>query len=139
MAIKVQRPGIDRIIEVDLEIMLHLATLVEKHFKEELGILDPVGIVDEFARVIRKEQDFRIEAAHIERFATNFQAEMTIHVPHVHREYSSDNVLTMEFIGGLKVSEITKTILKLNLSIKGLTQCLKPSTRQAIVRFLLLF
>ena len=72
VAIKVQRPGIDRIIEVDLEIMLHLATRIEKHFKEELGILDPVGIVDEFARVIRKEQDFRIEAAHIERFATNF-------------------------------------------------------------------
>ena len=47
VAIKVQRPGIDRIIEVDLEIMLHLATLIEKHFKVELGILDPVGIVDE--------------------------------------------------------------------------------------------
>jgi len=100
VAIKVQRPGIDRIIEVDLEIMLHLATLIEKHFKEEQGILDPVGIVDEFARVIRKVQDFRIEAAHIEHFATNFLADMTIHVPHVYREYSSDKVLTMEFIGG---------------------------------------
>lgn len=107
-AIKVQRPDIDRIIEVDQEIMLHLATLIEKHFKEELGILDPVGIVAEFARVIRKEQDFRIEAAHIERFATNFQADMTIHVPQVYREFSSSKVLTMEFIGGFKVSEITK-------------------------------
>lgn len=108
MAIKVQRPDIARIIEVDLEIMLHLATLIENHFTEELGIFDPVGIVDEFARVIRKEQDFRIEAAHIERFATNFPVDMTIHVPHVYREFSSSKVLTMEFIGGLKVSEITK-------------------------------
>jgi len=65
VAIKVKRPGIDRIIETDLEIMLHLATLIESHFEEELGIWDPVSIVNEFARVIRKELDFRIEAAHI--------------------------------------------------------------------------
>ena len=120
VAIKVQRPGIDRIIEVDLEIMLHLATLVEKHFKEELGILDPVGIVDEFARVIRKEQDFRIEVAHIERFATNFRADMTIHVPHVYHDYSSDKVLTMEFIGGLKISEITKAKAKVQAQNYGI-------------------
>jgi len=110
VAIKVQRPGIDRIIETDLEIMLHLATLIENHFEKELGIWDPVSIVNEFARVIRKELDFRIEAAHIERFATNFQTDTIIHVPHVYREYSSDRVLTMEFIGGLKVSEITKAV-----------------------------
>ena len=107
VAVKVQRPGIDRIIEVDLEIMLHLASLIKKHFSEELD-WDPVGIVEEFTRVIRKEQDFRIEAAHIERFAENFQSDMTIHVPHVHRDFSSSKVLTMEFIGGIKVSEITR-------------------------------
>ncbi|MHC1600670.1 MAG: ABC1 kinase family protein [Candidatus Methanospirareceae archaeon] len=107
VAIKVQRPDIDRIVEVDLEIMLHVATLIEKHLKE-LEIVHPVEIVEEFARVIRKELDFRIEAAHIERFAINFQADMTIHVPHVYRELSSGKVLTMEFIGGIKVSDITK-------------------------------
>nr|QNO56703.1 protein kinase UbiB [Methanosarcinales archaeon ANME-1 ERB7] len=107
VAVKVQRPGIDRIIEVDLEIMLHLASLIKKHFWEELD-WDPVGIVEEFTRVIRKEQDFRIEAAHIERFAENFQSDMTIHVPQVHRDFSSRKVLTMEFIGGIKVSEITR-------------------------------
>ncbi|NMX21093.1 ABC transporter [ANME-1 cluster archaeon GoMg4] len=107
VAIKVRRPDIDRIIEVDLEIMLHVATLVERHLKE-LEIADPVGIVEEFARVIKKEQDFRIEAAHIERFASNFQSDLTIHVPHVYREFSSSKVLTMEFIGGIKVSDITK-------------------------------
>ena len=107
VAVKVQRPGIDRIIEVDLEIMLHLASLIQKHYKEELD-WDPVGIVEVFTRVIRKELDFRIEAAHIERFARNFQADMTIHVPHAYRDFSSRKVLTMEFIGGIKVSEITR-------------------------------
>ena len=50
VAIKVRRPDIDLIIEVDLEIMLHIATLVERHLKE-LDIVHPVGIVEEFARV----------------------------------------------------------------------------------------
>lgn len=107
VAIKVQRPDIDKIIEVDLEIMLHLATLVERHFKEA-DVFDPVGTVKEFARVIRKELDFRLEAANIEHFLINFQSDRTIHVPHVYRELSSSKVLTMEFIGGYKVSEITR-------------------------------
>ncbi len=107
VAVKVQRPGIDRIIEVDLEIMLHLASLIKKHYKDELD-WDPVGIIEEFTRVIRKEQDFRIEAAHIERFAENFQSDMTIHVPHAYRDFSSRKVLTMEFIAGIKVSKITR-------------------------------
>ncbi|NMG83317.1 MAG: hypothetical protein GIS02_03820 [Methanosarcinales archaeon] len=106
VAVKVQRPGIDKIIEVDLEIMLHLATLVEKHFKEA-DVFDPVGTVKEFARVIRKELDFRLEAANIEHFLINFKSDRTIHVPQVYRELSSNKVLTMEFIGGYKVSEIT--------------------------------
>lgn len=101
VAIKVQRPDIAQIIEVDLEIMLRIATLIERHLKE-LETVHPVEIVEEFARVIRKEQDFRIETAHIERFARNFRADMTIHVPHVYREFSSSKVLTMEFIGGIK-------------------------------------
>jgi ubiquinone biosynthesis protein len=104
VAVKVQRPDIDKIIEVDLEIMHHLATLIKKHYKE-LGALDPVAMVEEFARVIRKELDFRIEAAHITRFATNFQSETTIHVPKVYKGLSSSKVLTMEFIGGFKVTE----------------------------------
>jgi ubiquinone biosynthesis protein len=117
VAIKVQRPEIDRIIEVDLEIMLRVATLIEKHLKE-LGTLHPVEIVEEFARVIEKEQDFRIELAHIERFARNFQADPTIYVPSVHRELSTSKVLTMEFIGGVKVSDITKAELQVRYSGK---------------------
>ncbi|NQE06251.1 protein kinase UbiB [ANME-1 cluster archaeon GoMg1] len=108
VAVKIQRPDIDKIIEVDLEIMLHLATRAEKHFKEEEAI-DIVKLVEEFARVIRKELNFRIEAAYIERFANNFQDDTTIHVPKVYKEFSSGKVLTMEFIGGYKVTDITKT------------------------------
>nr|QNO52281.1 protein kinase UbiB [Methanosarcinales archaeon ANME-1 ERB6] len=108
VAVKIQRPDIDKIIEVDLEIMLHLATLAEEYLNEAeaMGI---VKLVEEFARVIRKELNFRIEAAYIERFANNFQDDTTIHVPKVYKGFSSGKVLTMEFIGGYKVTDITKT------------------------------
>ena len=68
VAVKFRRPGIQELIEVDLEIMLHLATLAERHV-EELAPHRPVKIVEEFARTLEKEIDFKIEAANIERIA----------------------------------------------------------------------
>jgi len=106
VAVKIQRPGIRRTVEVDLEIMLDLARLMERHL-HGLEVVNPVGIVDEFARTIRKELDFGIEAGHIERFARNFQSNNTIYVPRVVRRLSTQKVLTMEFIEGTKVSEIS--------------------------------
>ena len=105
VVVKVQRPRIEQIIEVDLEIMLHLATLLEKHL-QGMDILNPVGIVNEFERSIRKEIDFTIEATHIEHFGSNFRRDQTIHVPKVYRKYTTRKILTMEFIDGIKVSNI---------------------------------
>ncbi|MBT8350260.1 MAG: AarF/ABC1/UbiB kinase family protein, partial [Deltaproteobacteria bacterium] len=51
VAVKVQRPGITKVIEVDLEIMLHLATLMERHI-EEMVLQRPIKIVEEFAKTI---------------------------------------------------------------------------------------
>ena len=59
VAVKIQRPGIRKIIEVDLEIMLHLATLMERHV-EEMALQQPVRIVDEFARSLEKEIDYTL-------------------------------------------------------------------------------
>lgn len=105
VAVKVQRPRIEQIIEVDLEIMLHLATLMEKHL-QGMDILNPAGIVNEFERSIRKEIDFTIEATHIERFGNNFRRVQTIYVPKVYRNYTTRKILTMEFIDGIKVSNL---------------------------------
>ncbi|MCK4624863.1 MAG: AarF/ABC1/UbiB kinase family protein [Phycisphaerae bacterium] len=105
VAVKIQRPGIRRIIEVDLEIMMDIAVLMERHL-HGLDAVHPVGIVEEFARTIRKELDFSIEAGHIERFARNFQGNDTIFVPKVFGELSSRKVLTMEFVEGVKVSDL---------------------------------
>ncbi len=105
VAVKVQRPGIDRIIETDLEIMFHLAVMMEKHV-EGMKSFNIVKIVEEFERAIRKELNFSVEASNIERFGNNFQKDQNIYVPKFYRNYSTKKVLTMEFIEGIKISDI---------------------------------
>ncbi len=107
VAVKVQRPGIRKIIEVDLEIMLHLATLMERHV-EEMSLHQPVKIVEEFARTLEKEIDYTTEATNMERIAHNFLNDLTIYVPKVFRETTTESILTTEFVEGIKVSEIDR-------------------------------
>jgi len=105
VAVKVQRPGIKRTIEVDLEIMLHLATLMERHI-EEIAFYRPVKIVEEFAKTLEREIDYTYEASNMERVAGYFLSDMTVYIPKVYRDLSTPKVLTAEFIDGIKISEI---------------------------------
>ena len=105
VVVKVQRPGIQEIIETDLEIMLHLASLMERHL-EEFEVQRPTRIVSVFARSIEKEINYLLEASNIERFAGQFLADQTVYVPKVYRQYSTKRVITMEFVDGIKASEI---------------------------------
>jgi len=107
VAVKFQRPGIRKIIEVDLEIMLHLATLAEHHI-EELVLHRPVKIVDEFARTLEKEIDYKIEASSLERCARQFLDDPNVYIPKVYREATTSRVLTAEFIEGIKISDIDR-------------------------------
>lgn len=103
--VKIQRPDIQSTIEVDLEIMLHLAELLEKHV-EGWDFQHPTRIVKEFTRTLEKELDYTLEAAHMERFSKMFEGEETLHVPKVYRELTTRRVLTMERIEGIKASSI---------------------------------
>jgi ubiquinone biosynthesis protein len=105
IAVKIQRPGLERVIAIDIGIMYHLAALVERHI-EEIAFIRPVRIVEEFARTIARELDYTIEADHMERFAVNFENDPTIHIPKVFRELTSRRVLTMEFVRGIKASDV---------------------------------
>ncbi len=104
VAVKVQRPSIDKIIDADLDILYFLARqLIE--VVPEARLFDPVGVVGEFERAIRKELDFEQEALNIERFTRNFESVDYVHVPKVYKELSTSRVLTMEFIHGTKIIE----------------------------------
>ena len=105
VVVKVQRPGIGRIIETDLEIMFNLALMAEKHIPE-MRFLSLVHLVEEFEKTIRKELNFSIEAMNLERFGTYFQKNANIYVPKYYRDFSTKKILTMEFIDGIKISDI---------------------------------
>jgi len=105
VAVKVQRPNVSRAIEIDLEIILHLATLMEKHL-EGWAIHRPTRIVDELARTLEKELDYGIEASHMERFARQFATDPTVYVPKVYRQATTTRVLSMEYIDGIKPANV---------------------------------
>jgi len=101
--IKVQRPGIEKIVRVDLEIMAYLATKLENH-AEGWRVHQPSAVVAEFSKVMEQELDFGAEAAHLERFAHQFAGEPTIYVPKVVPGAVTRRVLTMEYIEAVKAS-----------------------------------
>lgn len=107
VAIKVQRPDIRRVIDVDLEILLHLAGLAERHV-EELQKHHPTRIVQEFARSLEREISFENEAANIERFSACFFGDETIYVPKIYREWTTERILVLEFVQGIKPNEVTR-------------------------------
>lgn len=102
--VKVQRPGVRATVTVDLEIIFHLAELMEKYL-EEAEIYRPTKIVDEFARIMEMEMDYAIEASHAERFAEQFAGNDSIYVPRIFRNLSTSALLTMEYLAGIKVSD----------------------------------
>ncbi|WP_448875293.1 ABC1 kinase family protein [Desulfobulbus propionicus] len=105
VVVKVQRPGIENVIAVDLEILAHIAELMEQYLEEVQGH-QPMAIVHEFARSLSREIDFSIELANVQRFARQFENNPAIHVPEVYPELSTDRLLVMEYVVGIKSSKI---------------------------------
>lgn len=107
VVVKIQRPGIREIIESDIEILGHLARLAETHI-EEFAIINPTAIVREFASAINKELNFHGEASNANRFNKMAEKNPQVKAPIIYKKYSTDKVLTMELIDGLRVTEFIK-------------------------------
>lgn len=103
--VKVRRPGIEETVEADLDILRHLAGLLERH-TEEGEFHRPTRIVDEFGGILEKEMDYRAEADHGERFARLFQGNEAIYVPAMFHGMVTKRVLVMEYVEGIKSSRV---------------------------------
>lgn len=101
VVVKVRRPKIEKLLDVDIEIMHDLAVLIENNL-EWSGPVKPSDVVDEFEQSLSRELDFKIEAANMERFQAQFQAYTDVYIPHVYHEYSTDRVMTLEYVEGIK-------------------------------------
>lgn len=104
--IKVQRPGIEKVIQMDLAILRNFAELAKA-----TGLtkpIDPVAIIKEFESSILQELDFVVEGRKTDEFKTQHSKDPDIVVPYVYWEFTRKTVLTLELMEGIKVSEIDK-------------------------------
>ena len=105
VAVKVQRPDIEKTITLDVAILQDLAAFLEKHVPEIAG-LNPTGVVHEFTETLQRELDFENEASNAERFAEQFEGNTSLRVPKIYRDHSTSRVLTMDFITGVPITDI---------------------------------
>jgi ubiquinone biosynthesis protein len=105
VVVKVQRPGVEAQVEVDLQILTRIADWATTH--TEFGrdyALRP--IVDEFAYTIRNELDYVHEGETAERFRRAFAGDRRVWIPRVHWDLTTRRVLTLERVTGIKVSDV---------------------------------
>ena len=101
---KVQRPGIEEQIRMDLSILYGMARLANRSsFAENI---DMVKVIQEFERVILRELDFVAEGHLTEEFARNFQDDAKVHIARIFWDYSAQSLLTMEFLDGVNISQL---------------------------------
>jgi ubiquinone biosynthesis protein len=108
---KVRRPGIVKIVETDIDVLMGLAYLIEQHVPT-VALYDPVGLVKEFRRSIMRELNFSREGRTVDRFAVNFAESETVYTPKIFWDYTGDIVLTMEYVDGIKISALEELTAK---------------------------
>ena len=103
--VKVRRPGIVKTLRTECEMLEGLAGLIKTAFFGD-DLLDPRKMVQEFTEAVMREVDLSAERRNQERFCANFADVEGVRIPAVFREYCSEGVLTMEYVGGIKPSNL---------------------------------
>ncbi|KAF5480770.1 hypothetical protein F2P56_001486 [Juglans regia] len=107
VVVKVQRPGLKDLFDIDLKNLRVIAEYLQKVDPKSDGAKrDWVAIYDECASVLYQEIDYTKEAANAELFASNFKNMEYVKVPSIFWEYTTPQVLTMEYVPGIKINKI---------------------------------
>ncbi|KAI3794546.1 hypothetical protein L1987_37178 [Smallanthus sonchifolius] len=107
LVVKVQRPGLKDLFDIDLKNLRVIAENLQKLDPKSDGAKrDWVAIYDECANVLYQEIDYTKEAANAELFASNFKDLNYVKVPNIYWEYTTPQVLTMEYVPGIKINRI---------------------------------
>ncbi|HSD95927.1 MAG TPA: ubiquinone biosynthesis regulatory protein kinase UbiB [Sulfuricaulis sp.] len=105
VAVKVLRPGIESIIERDLELLYMLARLAVRYVPDTRRFR-PVEVVDEYNKTIHDELDLRVESANASRLRANFQDSNLLYVPKVYWDLTRRTVMVLERIHGIPVGNV---------------------------------
>jgi len=105
VVVKIRRPNAARDVERDLALMIELAQLIETHIPEA-EMFDPQGLVQQFARSIRRELSFQREGRTIDEFRRHFSHDASLALPRVHWDRTGEAVLTLDYFDGLRVGDV---------------------------------
>ncbi len=103
VAVKVQRPGLQKLFEIDLSILKGITRYFQSHPEWGRG-RDWLGIYDECCRILWEEIEYLNEGRNADTFRRNFRAYDWVKVPRVYWRYTSPRVLTLEYVPGIKIS-----------------------------------
>jgi predicted unusual protein kinase regulating ubiquinone biosynthesis (AarF/ABC1/UbiB family) len=106
VAVKVQRPDLERTILFDVAILYRLVKLINRFFPKANENADWEGMLREFHATIFEEMDYVKEGRNADRFRYNFRTWNVIRVPKIYWSHTSRRVLTLEFIRGTKVIDV---------------------------------
>ncbi|WP_287129052.1 AarF/ABC1/UbiB kinase family protein [Candidatus Cyanaurora vandensis] len=120
LVIKVQRPGLVKLFEIDLKILRDVATYLQNHPDYGKG-REWLPIYDECCRILYQEIDYLNEGRNADTFRRNFRNNTQIHVPKVYWRYSSPKVLALEYAPGIKISNY-KALEEAGLDRKALAR-----------------
>ena len=107
VAVKVMRPDVAALVELDIRMLSTLAVLVETYLPDWRRFRAK-QVVAEFASSLRSEMDFQIEATRAQKFRENFKNDPEMSVPAVIWSLSSTQVLTLEWIDGIPIDELSQ-------------------------------
>ena len=105
VVVKILRPGVNELIQRDLEVLYAIAGLAERYWQDGRR-LRPVEVVSEFEKTLHRELDLMTEAANAAQLKRNFAGSDRLYVPEIYWDYCRTTVLTMEQISGVAVSDI---------------------------------
>ncbi len=104
VVVKVVRPGVEQLVQQDLEILTDMASWMAIH--TELGeMYDLPALMDEFAYRLRSELDYKREGHNADQFRENFYGDPRVYVPRVYWELTTSRVITMERVYGIKLND----------------------------------
>ncbi len=107
VVVKIQRPGVRKKVETDLDILKILAKWGEVYLERQ-GLFNAVEVVETFERSLMKELDYHTEARFMEQFAAYYRKNKKFKVPKVYKHLSTGKILVQEFIRGAKITDTAK-------------------------------
>lgn len=133
VVLKIQRPGLEHLFRLDLDVMQQVAAACQKHPSWGRG-RDWVSMAKECRRVLLRELDFRVEAQYAARFRQQFLDEPDIRVPGVVWELSTRRILCLDYLPGIKVND-RQALIEAEIDPASVAEIGASSYLQQLVRF----